>query len=119
MAPQPTHTPELRRFLAITFRVGARESGYLVGPILVSTRDYKQFHFWDEPSAAMLTEDDYEVVKAYRLGLTYAEVTREFAKDFPPTATGPYRCVGWIASDGAFYSAEGWPVLSQQVTVAA
>jgi hypothetical protein len=119
MAPQHECEPALRRFLVINFRVGTRESGYLTGPVLVSTRDYKRFHLWDEPSAAVLNEDDYEVVKVYRLGLTVGEVTRQFAKDFPQTATRPYCSAGWIAPDGAFYSAEGWADLGQRPIVVA
>jgi len=119
MAPQHERTPELRRFLVINFRIGSRESGYLVGPALVSTCDYQQFHLWDEPSAAVLGADDYEVVKVYRLGLTYDEVTRQFTNDFPSVTTGPYRSAGWIALDGTFYSAQGWADLGQHPTVAA
>jgi hypothetical protein len=119
MAPQHQRTPELRRFLVINFRVGSRENGYLVGPTLVSTRDYKRFHYWDEPGTVVLGEDDYEVVKAYRLGVTYDEVTRQFAEDFPPPATGPYRSAGWIAPDGTFFSAEGWADLGQHPILAA
>jgi len=119
MAPQPDPPPELRRFLVINFLVGTRENGYLVGPALVSTRDYKRFHYWDEPGAAVLEADDYEVVKVYRFGLTYDDVTRQFAKDFPPIATRPYRSAGWIALDGTFYSAEGWADLGLHPTVAA
>src|SRR5215510_9177605 len=102
MAPQQERAPALRRFLVINFRVGSRESGYLVGPALVSTRDYSWFHFWDEPGAAVLGEEDYEVVKVYRLGLSYDEVTRQFAKEFPLAVTGRDRSAGWIAADGAF-----------------
>lgn len=119
MASQHESAPEQRRFLVINFWVGSRENGYLVGPALVSTRDYKRFHLWDEPSAALLGEDDYEVIKVYRLGDTYDEVARQFAKDFPPTATEPYRSVGWIASDGTFFSAEGWADFGQHPIVAA
>jgi len=119
MAPQYERTSEQRRFLAINFRIGTRENGYLVGPALVSTRDNKQFHLWDEPSAAVLGEDDYEVVKVYRLGLTYDEATRQFTNDFPSVTTGPYRSAGWIAPDRAFYSAAGWVDLGQHATVAA
>ena len=68
MAAQHERMPELRRFLVINFRVGSRDTGYLVGPALVSTCDYKQFHLWEEPSAAVLSDDEYEVVKVYRLG---------------------------------------------------
>jgi hypothetical protein len=113
MAPQPDPPPELRRFLVIKFRVGSRENGYLVGPTLVSTRDYKRFHFWDEPGAATLEADDYEVVKVYPLGMTYGEVSLFFARDFPPAATGPDRSAGWFTSDGMFYSAEGWVSLGK------
>jgi len=119
MAPQHQRTPELRRFLVINFRVGSRENGYLVGPALVSTRDYTWFHLWDEPSAASLGEDDYEVVKVYRLGLTYDEAMRQFAQDFPLTAIGPYRSAGWIAADGTFYSAERWADLGEHPILAA
>jgi hypothetical protein len=114
MASQHERAPELRRFLVINFRVGTRDDGYLVGPALVSTRDYKQFHYWDEPSAALLSEDDFEVVKRYPLGLTYDEVTRQFIKDFPPTATTLQPAAGWIAPDGIFYSAAGWVALGRR-----
>jgi hypothetical protein len=113
MISQPERAPELRRFLVINFRVGTRDNGYLVGPALVSTCDYKRFHYWDESSDALLGEDDYEVVKVYRLGLTYDQVTRQFATDFPPTATTPHRSAGWIAPDGIFYSAAGWVALGR------
>src|SRR5690349_16530894 len=103
--------PEQRRFLAINFWVGTCNDGYFVGPALVSTSDYQQFHYWDEPSAAALGEDDYEILKVYRLGLTYAEAARQFRKDFPPIAGTPYRSAGWIAPDGTFYSVERWVAL--------
>jgi len=119
MAPQHERTSELRRFLVINSRIGSRESGYLVGPALVSTHDYKWFHLWDEPSAASLGEDDYEVVKVYRLGLTYDEATQQFAQDFSATITGPYRSAGWIALSGTFYSAAPWVDLGQHPIVAA
>src|SRR2546425_563885 len=119
MAPQPDPPPELRRFFVISFRIGTCENGYLVGPALVSTRDYKWFHYLDEPSAVVLGEADYEVVKVYRLGLTYDEVTRQFAKDFPPTATGPYYSAGWTAPGGTFFSAEGWADFGQHPILAA
>jgi hypothetical protein len=119
MVHQDENTAELRRFLAINFRVGIPENCYFVGPVLISTRDYRWFHFWDEPSAAVLSADDYEVVKVYRLGLTYDEVTRLFAKDFLSTTSGSYRSAGWIASDGSFFSAEGWADLGQRSVLAA
>jgi hypothetical protein len=119
MALQHERTPELRRFLVINFRVGSRDNGYLVGPALVSTCDYQQFHLWDEPSAAVLSADDYEVVKIYRLGLTYAEVSRQYATDFPLTATGPSRSIGLIAPDGTVFSAEGWAERGQRPILAA
>src|SRR3954465_4684273 len=113
MASQPDHPPEQRRFLVISFRVGTRENGYLVGPTLVSTRDYKRFHYWDEPGAVALEADDYEVVKVYPLGMTYGEVSLFFARAFPPAATERDRSAGWTASDGTFFSAEGWADLRQ------
>ncbi len=119
MASQPDPPPELRRFLVINFRIGTRENGYLVGPTLVSTRDYRRFRYWDEPGAAVLGEDDFEVVKVYPLGLTCGEVSLLFVKDFPPTAIGPDRSAGWIASDGSFFSAEGWVSLGQHPILAA
>ena len=67
----------------------------------------------------MLEADDYEVVKVYRLGLTCDEVTGLFVKDFPPVTAGPYQSVGWIAPDGAFFSAEGWADLGQHPILAA
>jgi len=108
MALQHEHRPEPRRFLVINFRVGTNEGTYLVGPVLVSTRDYRRFHFWDEPSAAVLGEHDYEVVKAYRPGLTYDQVTRQFAKDFPPTIAEACHSAAWSGMDGTFDSAEVW-----------
>src|SRR5262245_51831475 len=119
MKLQHQRTTTLRRFLAINFRVGSRENGYLVGPALVSTRDYKRFHLWDEPSAALLGADDYEVVKVYRLGLTYDEVKRQFTRDFPSSIVGPDRSAGWVGPDGTFYSAEGWADLGLYPIVAA
>jgi hypothetical protein len=113
MASQHKHTPELRRFLVINFWVGTCENGYRASPALVSTHDNKWFHLWDEPSAAVLGADDYEVVKVYRLGVPYDEVMRQFAKDFAPTATGRHRSIGLIAPDGSFFSAEGWADLGQ------
>ena len=119
MAAQHQRTSEQRRFLAINFRIGTRESGYLVGPVLVSTRDYKRFHLWDEPSAALLGEDEYEILKVYRLGLTYDQTTRLFAQDFPRVSTGPNRSAGWIAPNGSFYSAQGWADLGRHPIVVA
>jgi hypothetical protein len=119
MTPQHERAPALRRFLVINFRVGTRENGYLVGPALVSTRDYRRFHYWDEPGAAVLGADDYEVVKIYRPGLTYDEVTRRFAKDFPLPPTRPYHSIGLIAPDGTFFSAEGWADIGQHPILAA
>src|SRR5262245_33688647 len=119
MALQHERTSGLRRFLVINFRVGSRENGYLVGPALVSTRDYKRFHLWDEPNAAVLGEDDHEVVKVHRLGLTDDEVAQRFANAFPLTATEPARSAGWIAPDGTFFSAAGWADLGQKPILAA
>lgn len=119
MASQSEPPPEQRRFLVISYRVGTPENGYLVGPTLVSTRDYKRFHYWDEPGAATLEADDYEVVKVYPLGMTCGEVSLLFARDFPPAATERDRSAGWIASDGSFFSAESWVSLGQLLVVAA
>ena len=119
MATQHERASELRRFLVINFRVGSRDNGYLVGPVLVSTRDYMRFHLWDEPSAAVLGADDYEVVRVYRLGLTYDEVMQQFANEFPPALTRAARSAGWIAPNGTFYSAEGWINIDQHPVVAA
>src|SRR5262249_29161571 len=119
MTLQHERPPELRRFLVINFRIGTRENGYLVGPALVSTRDYKRFHFWDEPSVAVLSEEDYEIVKVYRLGLTYDQVTGQYAMDFPSTSTQPYRSIGLLAPDGSFFSAEGWANLGQHPVLVA
>lgn len=119
MAPHSKHTRELRRFLVINFRVGTRENGYLVGPILASTPDYKRFHYWDEPGVAVLDEDDYEVVKVYPLGITYDQVARQFVKDFSPPTTRAYCSAGWIMPDGAFFSAENWADLGQHQILAA
>ena len=95
---------EQRRFLAINFWVGPRTEGYLVGPILVSTSDYERFHFWDEPSAALLGAGDYEIVKLYPRGLSYEEVTRQFATDFSPAASWPCRSGGSAGPDAAVSS---------------
>ena len=119
MVSQSEPPPEQRRFLVIKFRVGSRENGYLVGPTLVSTRDYKRFHYWDEPGVAMLAADEYEVVKVYPLGMTYGEVSLFFLRDFPPAATERDRSAGWIASDGTFFSAEGWINNGQPLVIAA
>ena len=119
MAAQPDSPAEQRRFLVISFRVGTRENGYLVGPVLVSTRDYRHFHYWDEPGIAMLEADDYEVLKVYPLGLLYGEVALLFLKDFPPATARPGHSAGWMGSDGTFFSAEGWAGNNQQLIAAA
>ena len=85
---------EQRRFLAINFCVGTRQNGYLVGPVLVSTRDYVQFHFWDEPFAAEFDLDGYEIIKLYPRDMTYDEASRQFTKDFAPPLNGP-QPAGW------------------------
>ena len=77
------HPQISRRFLAIYFRVGLCENSYLSGPVLVSTCDYAQFHFWDEPCAAELANDEYEILKLYPRGLTCDEAARQFELDFP------------------------------------
>lgn len=100
--------PEQRRFLVINYWVGTRENGYLVGPTLVSTRDYRRFHYWDESAYALLTEEDYEVVKVYPLGMSYDDAVQQFACDFAPDVVSPSRSVGWKMADGTFYSLEPW-----------
>lgn len=110
---------EQRRFLAINFWVGIRTEGYPVGPVLVSTSDYERFHFWDEPSAALLGADEYEIIKLYPRGLTYDEVTRQYAKDFPLAATEPYHSSGWMARDGAASWLEAWVGRRQLHVIAA
>jgi hypothetical protein len=66
----------------------------LVGPVLVSTADYRHFHFWDEVDAATLHPGDYQVVKVYPLGTTLPEVERRFAQEFPSDAG-----VAWLLRD--------------------
>lgn len=108
MTASGSTSSEQRRFLVINYWVGTRENGYLVGPTLVSTRDYRRFHYWDEPGYAVLAEEDYEIVKVYPLGLSYDEVARQFAQDFAPEVPAPYRSAGWTTTDGTFYSLEPW-----------
>src|SRR6185295_13979401 len=95
MTLQPEPETEQRRFLAINFWIGSRENGYLIGPALVSTCDYELFHFWDEPLAATLGADDYEIMKLYPRGLTFDEATRQFTKDFVRAAVGARRSTDW------------------------
>lgn len=73
---------QLRRYLVIRFRVGAQDTGYFVGPILVSTSDYRSFHFWDEPEGAVLDVGDYQVVRVYPLGCGHGEALRRYASEF-------------------------------------
>ncbi len=75
-------TPKQRRFLVINYWVGAPTSGLLVGPVLVSTSDYRHFHFCDELDAATLDPGDYEVVKVYPLGSTFNQVEPRFMQEF-------------------------------------
>jgi hypothetical protein len=91
------HEPDIeqRRFLAINFWIGTRENGYLIGPALVSTSDYELFHFWDEPLAATLGTNDYEIMKLYPRGLTFEEATQQFAKDFALGAMETHRSTNW------------------------
>jgi hypothetical protein len=83
MNAHPESVPEQRRFLVINFWIGSRDDGLLEGPVLVSTGDYERFHLWDEPYAALLNEDEYQIVKLYPRGLTYEEATRRFASEYP------------------------------------
>ena len=103
MAARHEHPSEQRRFLVINFWVGSHDNGYLAGPVLVSTADFERFHFWDELSAAMLEEDEYQIVKLYPRGLTYDQATQQFAQDFPPTTAGPCYSGVWIIPNGGFY----------------
>jgi hypothetical protein len=72
------------RFLAITFRVGSPTDGFLVGPILVSTSDYRRFRYWDEPDEVQLEPGDYEIVKIYPQGLGREVAEVLFRLDFAP-----------------------------------
>ncbi|HEX9371747.1 MAG TPA: hypothetical protein VF897_12115 [Roseiflexaceae bacterium] len=92
--------PEQRRFLVINYWIGSRDNGYLYGPVLVSTCDYEQFHLWDEPGAAVLEEDEYEIIELYPHGLSYDQAVRRFAKEFPPAVVGPPYSIEWAALDG-------------------
>jgi len=94
MNVQRDRMTEHRRFLAINFRVGTGQNSYLVGPVLVSTRDYVQFHFWDEPFAAEFDLDGYEIIKLYPRDMSYDEASRQFTKDFAPSLNEP-QAAGW------------------------
>jgi hypothetical protein len=109
---------EQRRFLAINFRVGTRENGYLVGPALVSTSDYAHFHLWDEPSAALLDVDDYEIIKLYPRGLTYDAVAQQFAQNFPSAMIRPDSSAGGMAAGAASWW-QAWTGRGQQQVPAA
>jgi hypothetical protein len=89
-------TAKQRRFMVIRYWVGSPASGALVGPVLVATSDARHFHFWDELEAAILHPGDYEIVKVYPLGMTFREVERQFAQDFPSDAG-----VAWLLQDSA------------------
>ena len=102
MRPQHELDIEQRRFLAINFWIGTRENGYLIGPALVSTSDYELFHFWDEPLAATLSADDYEIMKLYPRGLTIEEATQQFAKDFALAAMEAHGSTNWATSLNIF-----------------
>ena len=88
MKAQPGITPEQRRFLVINYWIGSYEDGYLDGPVLVSTRNYEQFYLWDEPYAADLSEDEYQIIELYPRGMAYDEASRRFAAEFPGVAGG-------------------------------
>lgn len=75
---------QYRRFLVIRFRVGTPDAGYFVGPILVSTSDYRSFHFGDEPDGALLEAGDYQVLRVYPLGCGYSEALRRYVGEFAP-----------------------------------
>jgi hypothetical protein len=76
--------------------------------VLVSTCDYVQFHFWDEPFAAEFDIDGYEIIKLYPRDMTYDEASRQFTKDFAPSLSGP-QPAGWRLSGQA------GPVGEQQI----
>ena len=88
MKAQPGISPEPRRFLVINYWIGSCDDGYLDGPVLVSTRNYEQFYLWDEPYAADLSEDEYQIIELYPRGLTYDEASRRFDAEFPGIAGG-------------------------------
>ncbi|MFL5801707.1 MAG: hypothetical protein ACJ8CR_08180 [Roseiflexaceae bacterium] len=115
------HEPEIeqRRFLAINFWIGTRGNGYLIGPALVSTNDYELFHFWDEPLAAALDMDDYEIMKLYPRGLTLEEAARLFSKDFTLAAADARRSTGWATPLGALRIAGPWSDLDAIPVIAA
>ena len=98
-----------RRFLAIKYWVGSATTGSLVGPVLVSTSDYRHFHFWDEPDVATLEPTDYEIVKVYRLGSTIEELETRFVREFPPEAA-----TAWPPLELAL-PAQLWAGLGQRV----
>jgi hypothetical protein len=75
--------PAQRRFLVINFWIGSRDDGVLEGPVLVSTADYQRFHLWDEPYAATLAEDEYQIVKLYPRGLSFDDAAYRFAREYP------------------------------------
>ena len=109
---------EHRRYLVIKFRIGTCESGYLVGPVLVSTSDYHRFHFWDEPDEAYLDAGDYEVVRVYPLGCECAEAERRFTREFAPGAAAVDRvlqseCEGALFASPSFFPSFDRPPLVQ------
>ena len=85
--------PKQRRFLAIKYWVGTPASGMLVGPVLVSTSDYCQFHFWDEQDEATLGPGDYQMIKLYPLGMSFSEAQAHFAREFQSEQTREYGLV--------------------------
>ena len=80
-------TPKQRRFLVINYWVGTPASGALVGPVLVSTSDYRHFHFWDELEAAILESGDYQIVKVYPLGSSFNEAQVRYVQEFQSKQT--------------------------------
>jgi hypothetical protein len=71
-----------RRFLVINYWVGTPTSGALVGPVLVSTSDYRHFHFWDELDAVTLELCDYEIIKMYPHGCNFNQAESLFVREF-------------------------------------
>jgi len=75
-------TPKQRRFLVINYWLGNPASGVLVGPVLVSTSDYRHFHFSDEVDAATLEPAEYQIIKLYPPGCSLDAILSGFAREF-------------------------------------
>lgn len=111
--------PEQRHFLAIYYWLGIRENGSLIGPVLVSTYDFRAFHLWDELDPAVLEADEYEVVKVYPLGLTSMEAERLFAREFFPAEIAPRAAVHRAPLDDFPHALEPWSAHNRSSVVIA